>query len=373
MSDRALVATRKGLFHLEAAAGRWTIARVSFLGDAVPMVLCDPRNGAIYAALGHGHFGSKLHRSDDAGATWTEIAAPAWPEPPVGYTEPQNPMSGKAVPWRLEMIWALETGGPDQPGRLWCGTLPGGLFRSDDGGDSWTLIRSLWDRPERPAWFGGGYDYPGIHSICVDPRHSRRISLGISCGGVWRSDDDGANWRLAARGMRADFMPPGREADENVQDPHRMVQCPAAPDRFWVQHHCGIFQSSDDCANWEEIKTAPVSGFGFAVAVHPANPDIAWFVPAQKDEKRIPVEGRVVVTRTSDGGKSFDVLSRGLPQQHAYDLVFRHALDVDHSGARLLFGSTTGSLWTSDDGGDSWKSISNHLPPVYAVRFVHER
>ena len=66
---------------------------------------------------------------------------------------------------------------------------------------------------------------------------------------------------------------------------------------------------------------------------------------------------------------SFEVLTRGLPQEHAYDITFRHALDVDRSGDVLAFGSTTGALWTTDNAGDSWDTVSTHLPPVYAVRF----
>jgi hypothetical protein len=120
---------------------------------------------------------------------------------------------------------------------------------------------------------------------------------------------------------------------------------------------------------WEEIKEAGPSTFGFAVVVQPDDPDTAWFVPAIKDEKRIPVDGKVVVTRTRDAGKTFETLHNGLPQEHAYDLVFRHALDIDQSGNRLAFGSTTGSLWVSEDQGDTWQTISTNLPPVYCVRF----
>jgi len=136
-----------------------------------------------------------------------------------------------------------------------------------------------------------------------------------------------------------------------------------------VQHHNGIFRSDDGGKTWVEIKKAGPSTFGFAVVVHPDEPDTAWFIPAIKDEKRIPVDGKVVVTRTRDGGKSFDTLSKGLPQEHAYDLVFRHALDIDGTGNRLAFGSTTGSLWVSEDQGDSWQTVSANLPPVYCVRF----
>ena len=121
--------------------------------------------------------------------------------------------------------------------------------------------------------------------------------------------------------------------------------------------------------HWEEITEAGPSTFGFATAVDPADPDTAWFVPGIKDEKRIPVGGKLVVTRTRDGGKSFETLREGLPQDHAYDLVFRHALDIDTSGNRLAFGSTTGNLWVSETQGDSWQCVSQHLPPIYAVRF----
>ena len=148
-----------------------------------------------------------------------------------------------------------------------------------------------------------------------------------------------------------------------------VTQCPANPDVLWVQHHNGIFKSTDAAASWTEISGVAPSAFGFPVVVHPADADTAWFVPAAKDEKRYPVDGRVVVNRTRDGGKTFETLTRGLPQEHAYDLVFRHALDVDDSGDRLAFGSTTGSLWFSEDAGDSWVTASSNLPPIYAVRF----
>ena len=129
-------------------------------------------------------------------------------------------------------------------------------------------------------------------------------------------------------------------------------------------------RSTDNAANWLEVAAAKPSTFGFAVAVHPTDPQTAWLVPAISDEKRVPVDGKVVVSRTHDGGKSFDVLTNGLPQNHAYDLTFRHALDVDDSGERLAFGSTTGSVWVTEDQGDTWQTVTTQLPPVYSVRFA---
>jgi hypothetical protein len=372
--DRAFVATRKGLFSItRQQSGRWEVTAVAFVGDNVPMVFPDPRDGAIYAALGHGHFGTKMHRSRDAGATWTEIATPRYPpQPPEALLPPPgvDPAQFKPVPWTLEMIWALEGGGQDQPRTLWAGTIPGGLFRSDDSGESWELMRGLWDRPERARWFGGGADQPGIHSICVDPRDSRHVAVAVSCGGVWKTRDGGVSWEIGGPGMRAEFMPPDQALDPNVQDPHRMVSCAAQPDVMWVQHHNGLFRSTDGAASWTEITAGRPSSFGFAAAVHPRDPETAWFVPAIKDEKRIPVDGKLVVSRTRDGGRSFDVLTRGLPQAWAYDLVFRHGLDVDGSGDRLIFGSTTGNVWVTEDQGESWQAVAAHLPPVYCVRFA---
>jgi hypothetical protein len=368
MSNRCHVATRKGLFTLDRGASGWSISRTSFLGDNCTIVMHDPRSGDLLASLNHGHFGVKMHRSRDGGATWSEVATPAYPEKPADYV-PKVPTEGKPAEWALKLVWALSPGGADEPGVVWCGTLPGGLFKSGDGGDSWELNRPLWDDPRREEWFGGGADHPGIHSVCVDPRDARHVTIGVSCGGVWSTRDGGQTWDVGGKGMRAEYMPPERQFEPNVQDPHMLAQCRANPDVLWVQHHNGIFKSTDGAASWTEIKDVKPSVFGFPVAVDPRNPDTAWFVPGVKDEKRIPVEGRVVVNRTRDGGKTFETLRRGLPQEHAYDLVYRHAFDVDDTGDRLAFGSTTGSLWVSEDQGDSWQTVSSNLPPVYAVRF----
>ncbi len=373
MSDRILVGTRKGLFQLDRVADsrpcRWEIRAAAFLGDNVSMVLPDARDGTLFAALDHGHFGCKMQRSCDGGQSWQECAVPTYPPQPEE-EQPPNAMGGKPAPWNLELVWALESGGRDEPGVLWAGTIPGGLFRSADAGDTWELNRALWDEPRRRLWFGGGYDHPGIHSICVDPSDSRHVIVGVSCGGVWETRDGGGTWECRATGMKADYMPPERMYDPEIQDPHRVVQCPNNLNCLWAQHHNGIFRTVDGCASWQQIDGVPLSSFGFAVAVHPHDPATAWFVPGVKDEHRIPVDGRVAVTRTRDGGASFDVLTEGLPGPHAYDLVFRHALDVDESGERLVFGSTTGSLWISENQGDLWHCISEHLPPIYCTRFV---
>ncbi len=361
MEPRAWVATRKGLFELRRRTAGWAIERVSFLGEPVSMLLPPQASGRMFAALNLGHFGVKLHASDDAGATWHELPAPAYPPQPPG-----EPAGG--VAWKLLQVWSLEAGSGAAAGTLWAGTLPGGLFRSDDAGQSWQLVESLWNQPGRAGWFGGGYDVPGIHSICPHPTRPGELLAGISCGGVWVSTDAGANWKLQADGMRAAYMPPDQAADPNTQDPHRIVRCPSAPDVLWCQHHNGIWRSTDNAVSWHEIQ-APLSSFGFAVAVHPDDADTAWFVPGVADQQRVPVGAALVVNRTRDGGRSFETLRTGLPQQDCYDLVYRHGLAVDATGQRLLLGSTTGHLWASDDGGERWAALPVNFPPIHAVRF----
>ncbi len=377
MNDRAWVATRKGLFELRRAGQDWNIARVSFLAEPVSMLLPPQADGRMLAALNLGHFGVKMHASEDAGATWQEVATPAYPEQPIdtppsassaepvsepGAAQPPKPPT---VPWKLVQVWSLEAA----RGTLWCGTLPGGLFRSEDFGRSWRLVESLWRRPEREEWFGGGYDVPGIHSICPHPSRAGELLLGISCGGAWVTRDDGDTWHLSADGMRADFMPPEQAGNPNTQDPHRIVRSPSDPDVLWCQHHNGIWRSLDNARSWHEIKHAPLSRFGFAVAVHPRDPGVAWFVPGVVDQTRVPVDGALAVNRSGDGGQRFETLRSGLPQQHCYDLVYRHGLDVSADGDHLLMGSSTGNLWASADGGERWSTVSTTLPPIYALRF----
>jgi hypothetical protein len=360
MNDRAWVATRKGLFRLQRSPDGWHIAQIGFLGEPVSMVLppvaAGPHRGRMLAALNLGHFGTKVHASDDAGATWHEVTTPTYPEQPAGAAGPA---------WKLQQIWSLEAAG----GTLWAGTLPGGLFRSDDFGQSWQLVRSLWDQPERAEWFGGGYDVPGIHSICPHPARPDELLLAVSCGGVWHTGDGAQTWNLRTRGLRATYMPPERADDGRIQDPHRIERCAARPEVVWCQHHNGIWRSTDDALHWQEVTAAPVSTFGFAVAAHPSDPGAAWFVPAVADQCRVPKDGALVVNRTRDGGETFEAQRQGLPQADCYDLIYRHGLVVAPDGQNLLMGSSGGGLWSTFNGGERWQALPLRLPPIYALRF----
>jgi photosystem II stability/assembly factor-like uncharacterized protein len=359
-----IVGTRKGLFVLKNGRGRWSVAEYAHSASPVPYAFVDPRTGTMWASLDHGHWGSKLQRSPDLGRTWEEVEAPKYPE----RARTKSWAETKSVPATLRYVWIIAPGGDDQPDRLYLGTEPGGLFRSDDGGKTFELVRGLWNHPTRKKqWFGGGRDYPGIHSVIVDPRDSRRVLVGISCAGVFETSDDGKKWHPRNQGLKADFLP---DPDAEVgQDPHFVAFHPAHPDHLWMQNHCGIFRSTNGAKSWKQVsKKDKLPHFGFPIAVDEEDPDTAWVVPAISDTHRIAVDAKMAVCRTTDGGKTWEALRKGLPQKDCYDVTFRHALD--NANGTIAFGTTTGNLYVSEDRGDSWEVVGHNLPPIYSVRFT---
>ncbi len=356
-----LLGTRKGTLILGHQHGEWRLLRECHAGVHVSYSFCDPRTKTLWSSLEHGHWGSKLECSQDMGETWEEVSAPKYPEDAV---------LREGKPATLKYIWNLAPGPRHLPERLYAGTIPGGLFQSDDGGRTFELMRGLWDHPSRPDhWFGGGFDEAGIHSIFVDPRDPQHLVVGISCAGVFESTDHGQTWEARNKGLRGDFLPDPKS--DVGHDPHLLVSCAADPQVFWQQNHCGIFRSENGCQSWDDI-TQPEgpARFGFAIAADQADPLTAWVVPAESDQVRAAVGRALCVCRTEDGGKSWTQLRTGLPQHHCYDLVFRHGLDLQDS--KLAFGTSTGKLYISEDRGESWTGTALHLPPIYSVRFVPE-
>ena len=358
MADTVLVGTRKGLIVFSRQATGWRRESEHFVGVQATYVGVDRRHNTVWACLNHGHWGVKLHRSADLGTTWDECDVPTF-----GWGTEITP--GKAA--SVSYLWTLQPGGADQPQRLYLGTIPGGLFVSDDGGSSWALNEPLWHHPSRKLWFGGGMDDAGIHSVIVDPQDSRHVWVGVSAAGIFETVDDGAKWTSRNQGLRADFLPDPYA--EIGHDPHFVVGCPGEPHVLWQQNHCGIFSSQDGGGQWQNVSQLEgPAKFGFAVAVDPHDAQTAWVIPAVSDEHRVAVDRALCVCRTTDGGASWTRFHEGLPQQDCYDFAFRHALDV--SGDRLAFGTAGGSCYVSDDRGENWTCLGSHLAPVYSVRFV---
>ncbi len=353
-----LVSTRKGLVVYQRSGNDWQIESTHFVGIPVSLAAEDERSGYWYAMLDHGHWGCKLHRSEDRGASWKELEAPKFPE---------GTMQNEDKEATVKYLWAFAIGHESEPGKIYVGTDPGGLFVSNDHGDSWDLNKGLWNHPSREKWFGGGRDNPGIHSILVNPKDASNLFVAVSCAGVFESKDGGDTWAPKNSGLRADFLPD--PASEIGQDPHILVACESDFNQMWQQNHCGIFRSSNAANQWEDVteEDGPAN-FGFAIAVDANDPDKAWVVPGISDEKRVAPNLAICVCRTKDGGGTWEKLTQGLPQENAFDITYRHALVQQQD--ELVFGTTTGNLYLSQNQGDSWITISNNLAMVYACAFA---
>ena len=391
MSSRILVGTRKGTFIVEKAGGSWRPRLGGHAGTGVSFVARDPYTGRLWALLGHGHWGAKLSISDDDGATWSDAPAQIkYPEGAryIGQDMYEDTASDFGVGWRISTrpatlgkLWVIAFG---PGGRIYVGTIPGGLFVSSDAGASFELNRPLWNHESRGGnlfegdgkgetkWFGtpaseGGEFAPGIHSIVVDPRDPNRVLVAVSSAGVIETKDGGKTWHSANKGMLLDHTP--EPEAEWGHDPHYVEQCEGDPDHVWQQNHTGIFYSADAAKSWRKVSVHEQGvHFGFPVTADAKHGRTAWVVPGVSDQKRMAIDGGLFVARTDDGGQTWKALRRGLPQECAYDVVYRHAL-ANKEGV-VAFGSTTGNLYVSEDGGESWATVGNNLPPIYSVRFA---
>ncbi|MGG8407492.1 WD40/YVTN/BNR-like repeat-containing protein [Streptomyces sp. 12297] len=356
MSDVLLtVGTRKGLFLGRRSGGRWEFDGPHFNAQAVYAVAIDRRGPAprLLAAGDSTHWGPSVFHSDDMGATWTEPARPAVKFPAD---------TGAS----LERVWQLHPAGPAAPGVVYAGTEPAALFRSEDGGESFELVRPLWEHPTRDRWMPGGGG-EAVHTVITDPADPDLVTVAVSTAGVFRSRDGGASWSPSNEGVSAVFLPdPNPEFGQCV---HKIAQDAADSDRLYLQNHWGVYRSDDAGGKWTDIGGGLPSDFGFAVAAHPHRPDTAYVFPLNADSDRVPAGRRCHVYRTPDAGRSWQQLSAGLPDGDHYGTVLRDALCTDDADpAGVYFGNRNGELYASADDGDTWQLLASHLPDVLCVR-----
>lgn len=393
MSNMILLGTRKGTIIFDRINHHWRPRPIVHAGMPVCYAASDPRDGTLWASLDHGHWGPKLSRSRDRGATWDDISTLKYPKGAryiVKYlpTPDFNPEAPSAQPEYANAtvlkIWNIAFGNTNQPGRLYAGTIPGGLFFSDDDGDHWELNLALWNHESRggdlfsgdasfenrwngtPASIDYGVFEPGIHSIIVDPYDSHHMYVAVSTAGVIETTDGGNSWKGRNHGMLMDYLP--NPESEWGHDPHFVTSSKMQSNHLWQQNHSGIFYSSDGAKHWKKVSHPEIGvNFGFPIAADANDVNTAWVVPARADSERMAIDGGLFVARTSDGGQTWQSFNKGLPQENAYDIVLRHGLDV--SGDYLCFGTTTGNVYMSEDRGETWQSLGSNFPPIYSVRF----
>lgn len=354
-----LVGTTKGAFVLRSRRDRkrWQVAGPYFHGHAVYALAYDGRKGRhrLWASTGSLLWGTFLRSSDDFGKTWTN---------PLEANIKFPPESGVS----LKNVWKISLGPPTLPDTLYCGVEPAALFESHDRGESWSLVRGLFDHPHRPRWMPG-LGGLCLHSILPHPTQPGRIHVGISAAGVYRTDDEGRTWQARNQGIRVTFLP--ERFPEFGQCVHKIVRHDDRPDRLFLQNHWGLYRSDDGADSWHDIAQGVPSDFGFAMATHPHDPDCVYIVPMESDEFRCTPEGRLRVYRTRNAGASWEALTRGLPQRGAYETVLRDGMTTDAlDPPGIYFGTRSGKLYASTDAGHTWRELLNGLPQIVCVTSV---
>ena len=209
------------------------------------------------------------------------------------------------------------------------------------------------------------------HSVVLDPANSNRMWVAISAAGVFRTDDGGRMWQPMNRGLKnvlAKYDPNVEMHPEVGQCVHHLVRAAGFGDRLYAQTHWGTYRSDDGAHSWTEITEGLPSDFGMAIAAHPRNPDVAYVVPLHGAEFRCPPEGKLRAFRTSNAGKSWESLTKGLPQKDAFMGMYREGLSSDTmEPAGLYLGTNTGQLYVSTDEGDTWRRLTAELPSVSSV------
>jgi photosystem II stability/assembly factor-like uncharacterized protein len=350
-----MVGTRKGLFigRSDELREDWAWGPPAFPMEEIYAVAIDPRGDSPRLLVGatNVHFGPQVFRSDDLGATWDESGS--------GTVRFPDDLGAS-----VERVWQLQPS-PADGNVVWAGTQPSALFRSEDRGETFELVRSLWDHPHRPQW-AAGFGGQAIHTIVPHPSDPDVVTVAMSTGGVYRSDDGGDSWAPHNSGITAEFMP--GEPPEFGQCVHKVAIDAGDPDRLYAQNHGGVFRSDDAGDTWVSISAGLPADFGFPIVAHPHRPGTIYVYPLDGAIGRFPPGGKPAVWRSDDAGETWHETGPGLPPE-AWTVVLRDAFSTDTAGpVGLYVGTRHGSVWISNDEGGTWAEVKTNLPDVCTIR-----
>jgi len=399
MADQVklLVGTKKAgfIYTSDARRQKWEISDPILPGWSFFHMSADLRDTSprFYAAANHWAWGRSVAKSTDMGKTWDyrskDLAFPPDMADFIGgLPRRTGPVPGEwsnTAPGTIGNIWTVSPGHESEPGVVFAGTQPAGLFRSEDWGQSWRPVESINRHPNRRYWSGTGGGDSCIHSIHVDQRDPKHVYLCVASGGTYESKDDGESWDLIThkaivtntQGAKLmaqlvqEFpqeLPPGMDP-ASIDELHKMRVDTKNQDRMWGQAHFGVFRSDDRGETWEDVTEGLPSFHGFSIAVTHRPPDAAYVVPLDygQDNFRVAL-GQFAVFRSRDSGKTWQPLTKGLPGPSDYQSVYREGLDTDGLDSEGVYvGTSNGEVFASADGGDSWQRLPGTLPPVLSV------
>lgn len=347
-----LIGTVKGVFlyHTDERREEWTLTGPHLGGWEIFSLCGDERNGRILAGTGHFVHGPTIRTSRDFGKTWESVE--------------RDPRFAEGAKAELKHIWQIVPGHASEPGTWFAGVDDAALFVSRDDARTWTELTGLTNHPTRPRWMPG-FGGLCLHSIVVDPENPRRLWVGISAVGVFRTDDGGETWKLCNNGLH-------NVAPEVIPDPdlgrcvHKMVGDPSRPGVLFMQFHGGVFKSEDAAESWVRISGGLPHDFGFPMA---ATPRDLFVVPLLADDNRIVPDGALKVWRSRDRGRTWRAMTSGLPQKEHFVGVLRDAMTSDPlTPSGVYMGTTGGELFYSRDDGENWERLPASFPRITTLK-----
>ena len=361
---RVLVGTRKGAFVLTSDEGRrdWKVDGPHFAGWEMYHLKGSPVDtDRIWASQTSGWFGQQIQRSEDGGQTWN----------PVGndFSYASVPgthqwYDGTPHPWEFARVWHLEPSLTD-PDTVYAGVEDAAMFKTTDGGTTWTELKGLREHGSGPQWQPGAGGMC-LHTILLHPTDENRIYCAISAAGTFRTDDGGETWRPINKGLKSGEIP--SEEAEVGHCVHNLAMHPDRPDTLYMQKHWDVMRSDDAGLTWTEVSGNLPSDFGFPIDVHAHEPETVYVVPILSDSVHYPPDGKLRVYRSRTGGNEWEPLTKGLPQENCFVNVLRDAMAVDKlDECGIYFGTSGGQVYCSPDGGDTWDAIVRDLPAVLSV------
>jgi photosystem II stability/assembly factor-like uncharacterized protein len=235
---------------------------------------------------------------------------------------------------------------PEPGGALFAGTEPARIFRSGDGGANWSELDGITRIDGHERWFLPYSPRAGaLRNIYATPG---RLFASVEVGGLLQSDDGGASWTLSPV-----------IADEDI---HFVTGHPERPELLYAalgtaslsgrgEQLGGVARSHDGGATWEKVET----DYTRAVIVPPSRPDLLLAAPAP----RVGRDGRIVVS--ADGGDSWQPASEGVDTP-MLDMVERFVPAPDGAVWAVCSG---GRLLRATPGEWRWEST---LPPAVQAR-----